>query len=75
MNHDYPKSIVLYRHGVCDDQLSSVEKEEVPRLLSTCKDVVLPDGAKCTPKLIIVVVNKGNKARLFLNEVSCLNTK
>ncbi|KAF7657525.1 hypothetical protein LDENG_00025830, partial [Lucifuga dentata] len=60
VNHNLPDKIVVYRDGVSDGQLKTVELYEIPQLLTCFK--TFPDYE---PKLVFIVVQKRISTTLY----------
>ena len=63
---------MVFRDGVGEGQLPYTVGHEVHQLLSAFDNVVLPDGAKYTPKFTMVVVQKKTNQLLLLSNVRCV---
>lgn len=57
----------MYRDGVGDGQLETVNKFEVPQLLATFCSI----EANYKPELAVIIVQKRINTRLMLTKVSC----
>uniref|UniRef100_A0AAY5KBC4 Piwi-like protein 2 n=1 Tax=Esox lucius TaxID=8010 RepID=A0AAY5KBC4_ESOLU len=60
VNHNFPEKIVVYRDGVSEGQLKTVELYEVPQLLK-CFETF----PRCEPKLVFIVVQKHISTTLY----------
>ncbi|KAJ8366982.1 hypothetical protein AAFF_G00334210 [Aldrovandia affinis] len=60
LNHTFPEKIVVYRDGVSDSQISTVEKFEIPQLLKCFE--TFPNYE---PKLAFIVVQKRISTTLY----------
>ncbi|KAJ8005780.1 hypothetical protein DPEC_G00121440 [Dallia pectoralis] len=60
VNHSFPEKIVVYRDGVSEGQLKTVELYEVPQLLK-CFETF----PHCEPKLAFIVVQKRISTTLY----------
>ncbi|KAF4074205.1 hypothetical protein AMELA_G00236870 [Ameiurus melas] len=60
VNHSFPEKIVIYRDGVSDGQLKTVELYEIPQILKCFE--TFPN---CEPKLVFIVVQKRINTTLY----------
>ncbi|KAK6313318.1 hypothetical protein J4Q44_G00166650 [Coregonus suidteri] len=60
VNHNFPEKIVVYRDGVSDGQLKTVELYEIPQLLKCFE--TFPNYE---PKLVFIVVQKRSSTNLY----------
>ncbi|XP_014217276.1 protein argonaute-3 [Copidosoma floridanum] len=60
-NGTYPDKIFIYRDGVGDGQLSTVQKYEVQQYLETCTSI----HANYKPKVSVIIVQKRVNTRIF----------
>ena len=60
MNHSFPEKIVIYRDGVSDGQLRTVEHYEIPQILKCFE--TFPNYE---PKLAFIVVQKRINTTLY----------